>query len=92
MQRMDLDQLTREFRALQQQVNQLQQELAELRASHGSAPASGSAATQLARRNASRLADEVRRRSELHPEPREDTDIDLLIDRLHDLALENGEP
>ena len=79
-----LEELTAALTRLQQRVEALEAELASLRG-RDLTPA-----TQLARRNAERLADEVRRRRETTPEPEEDTDIDLLIDRLHDLALENG--
>jgi hypothetical protein len=41
----------------------------------------------LARRNAERLAGEVQRRAALISDPQEDTELDLLIDRLHELAL-----
>ena len=41
----------------------------------------------LARRNAERLAAEVQRRSALVSDPEDDTELDLLIDRLHELAL-----
>ncbi len=44
----------------------------------------------LARRNAERLAGEVQRRLALAPDPGDDTELDLLIDRLHDLALARG--
>ena len=41
----------------------------------------------LARRNAERLAGGGQRRTALGNDPQEDTELDLLIDRLHDLAL-----
>ena len=41
----------------------------------------------LARRNAERLAGEVQRRAALASDPEDDTELDLLIDRLHELAL-----
>ena len=41
----------------------------------------------LARRNAERLAGEVQRRAALASDPGDDTELDLLIDRLHELAL-----
>jgi len=90
---MDLSELSDELLRLKQRVEQLEEALRELR--HGQrpdAPALPSTASQLVRRNPERLADEVRRLQGLSPEPDDDTDIDLLIDRLHDLALENGAP
>ncbi|MGA0162445.1 MAG: hypothetical protein ACO3JW_11390 [Vulcanococcus sp.] len=81
---LSLEELTAALTRLQQRVEALEAELASLRGRDLSP------STQLARRNAVRLAEEVRRRRETTPEPEEDTDIDLLIDRLHDLALENG--
>ena len=81
---LSLEELTAALTRLQQRVESLEAE----QASHRGRDHSPS--TQLARRNAERLAEEVRRRRETTPEPEEDTDIDLLIDRLHDLALENG--
>jgi hypothetical protein len=51
------------------------------------ANASGSSpAQQLARRNAVRLNHEVLRRTAQGLEAAEDTEVDLLIDRLHDLV------
>ncbi|MEI6359956.1 MAG: hypothetical protein WCO50_06475 [Synechococcus sp. ELA619] len=44
----------------------------------------------LARRNAERLAGEVQRRAALASDPGDDTELDLLIDRLHELALTKG--
>ena len=44
----------------------------------------------LARRNAERLAGEVQRRAALASDPGDDTELDLLIDRLHELALAKG--
>jgi hypothetical protein len=44
----------------------------------------------LARRNAERLAGEVQRRTALASYPGDDTELDLLIDRLHELALAKG--
>jgi hypothetical protein len=90
---MELRELTAEVLRLKQQVAQLEEALRELR--QGQRPDASvlpSAASQLVRRNAERLADEVRRRQSISPEPNDDTDIDLLIDRLHDLALENEGP
>ena len=81
---LSLEELTLALTRLQERVETLEAELASLRG-RDLAPS-----TQLARRNAERLAEEVRRRRESTPEPEDDTDIDLLIDRLHDLALENG--
>ncbi|MCS5705498.1 hypothetical protein NZK27_04765 [Synechococcus sp. FGCU-3] len=46
------------------------------------------------RRNAERLAAEVQRRQAVQPDAgvdgEADTELDLMIDRLHDLALDNG--
>ena len=81
---LSLEELTLALTRLQERVETLELELASLRG-RDLLPS-----TQLARRNAERLAEEVRRRRESTPEPEDDTDIDLLIDRLHDLALENG--
>jgi hypothetical protein len=44
----------------------------------------------LARRNAERLAGEVQRRAALASDLEDDTELDLLIDRLHELALTKG--
>jgi len=44
----------------------------------------------LARRNAERLAGAVQRRTALASDPGDDTELDLLIDRLHELALAKG--
>ena len=81
---LSLEELTLALTRLQERVETLELELASLRG-RDLLPS-----TQLARRNAERLAEEVRRRRESTPEREDDTDIDLLIDRLHDLALENG--
>ena len=81
---LSLEELTLALTRLQERVETLELELASLRGWDLSP------STQLARRNAERLAEEVRRRRESTPEPEDDTDIDLLIDRLHDLALEDG--
>ena len=81
---LSLEELTLALTRLQERVETLELELASLRGRDLSP------STQLARLNAERLAEEVRRRRESTPEPEDDTDIDLLIDRLHDLALENG--
>ena len=81
---LSLEELTLALTRLQERVETLELELASLRGRDLSP------STQLARRSAERLAEEVRRRRESTPEPEDDTDIDLLIDRLHDLALENG--
>jgi len=59
-------------------------------------PAAASATTWLQRPNPQRLAAEVQRRQALQgagPATADidtDTELDLLIDRLHDLALDNG--
>jgi hypothetical protein len=90
--------------ALLTEIQALRLELADLRrqleASRASAPAASSiaaaapAATLLQRRNAERLAAEVQRRQALQADgaadAEPDTELDLLIDRLHDLALDNG--
>jgi|LauGreDrversion4_2_1035121.scaffolds.fasta_scaffold168477_1 hypothetical protein len=89
---------------LQEQMAAIRSDLAELRelvialrqplspeASVPPARLEGSPATLLARRNAERLAGEVQRRTELHVDAELDTETDLLIDRLHDLALELGD-
>ena len=81
---LSLEELTLALTRLQERVETLEAELASVRGRE--LPPS----TQLVRRNAERLAEEVRRRRESTPEPEVDTDIDLMIDRLHDLALENG--
>ena len=81
---LSLEEMTLALTRLQERVETLELELASLRGRDLSP------STQLVRRNAERLAEEVRRRRETTPEPEDDTDIDLLIDRLHDLALENG--
>lgn len=50
-------------------------------------PATAASTAQLlARRNAERLNGEVLRRTALGLDPADDTEVDLLIDRLHDLA------
>ncbi len=53
-------------------------------------PMGSSPSALLARRNAERLAGEVQRRAALASDPGEDTELDLLIDRLHELALAKG--
>ena len=80
---LSLEELTLALTRLQERVETLEAELATVRGRE--LPPS----TQLARRNAERLAEEVRRRRESTPQPEDDTDIDLMIDRLHDLALED---
>lgn len=56
--------------------------------------ASAGTSTWLQRPNAERLAAEVQRRQALQGDGADDaetdTELDLLIDRLHDLALDNG--
>jgi hypothetical protein len=60
-------------------------------ATAGQARAIGSSPSALlARRNAERLAGEVQRRAALISDPEDDTELDLLIDRLHELALTKG--
>ena len=88
---------------LQEQIAAIRTDLAELRQlvmelrqqlnpqAPRPARVEGSPATLLARRNAERLAGEVQRRSELNVDAELDTETDLLIDRLHDLALELGD-
>ena len=53
-------------------------------------PMGASPSALLARRNAERLAGEVQRRAALASDPADDTELDLLIDRLHELALTKG--
>ena len=53
-------------------------------------PMGSSPSALLARRNAERLAGEVQRRAALASDPEDDTELDLLIDRLHELALTKG--
>ena len=90
---------------LQEQMATIRTDLADLRQLvmelrqllSGESPAlparlEGSPATLLARRNAERLAGEVQRRTDLQQDVEPDTETDLLIDRLHDLALELGDP
>ncbi|MCP9915421.1 hypothetical protein [Cyanobium sp. ATX 6F1] len=50
------------------------------------APPATPTTTLLARRNAQRLNDEVLRRTAAGLDPEGDTEVDLLIDRLHDLV------
>lgn len=49
-------------------------------------PQASPASTLLARRKATRLNDEVLRRTSAGLDPEGDTEVDLLIDRLHDLV------
>ena len=53
-------------------------------------PMGASPSALLARRSAERLAGEVQRRAALASDPDDDTELDLLIDRLHELALTKG--
>ena len=53
-------------------------------------PMGASPSALLARRNAERLAGEVQRRAALASDLEDDTELDLLIDRLHELALTKG--
>ena len=81
---------------LQEQMAAIRRDLAELRQQLRAEPLTparleGSPATLLSRRNAERLAGEVQRRTDLHTDAELDTETDLLIDRLHDLALELGD-
>ena len=93
--------LLAEIQGLRHEVAALRAELQAMRP--GSLPAStptiaavasASATTWLQRPNAERLAAEVQRRQALHLDGADagdtDTELDLLIDRLHDLALDNG--
>lgn len=73
-----LDGLTAEIRALRQEIRDLRVLVLQL-------------AGGQARRQAERLAGEVQRRQALGGDPGKDPELDLLIDRLHDLALE-GQP
>jgi hypothetical protein len=77
------------------ELRQLVMELRQLLSGESPAPPArleGSPATLLARRNAERLAGEVQRRTDLQQDVEPDTETDLLIDRLHELALELGDP
>ena len=88
------------IQALLAEIQGLRVELAalrvELQALHPAPDAlqPSSASTWLQRPNAERLAAEVQRRQALHLDGADagetDTELDLLIDRLHDLALDNG--
>jgi hypothetical protein len=86
----DLRALRRELRELRSLVLELRDGLLAGQSPALQAPsAAGGAATLLARRNAERLAGEVQRRQALGQEAEADTEMDLLIDRLHDLALDS---
>lgn len=97
--------LLEEVQGLRRELGELRNELRVLRAAVpapapaplepvATTPAQASASTWLQRRNPERLAAEVQRRQavQVHAggDGDPDTDLDLLIDRLHDLALENG--
>ena len=97
--------LLQEVQGLRRELGELRNELQVLRAAVpapasappvpvASTPGQPSASTWLQRRNAERLAAEVQRRQAVQVDAGgdgdPDTDLDLLIDRLHDLALENG--
>lgn len=93
--------LTAELRGLRQELGELRQELGEFRhdqrqfqqalATLAESTAAGSAprSTPLAAQ-AERLNQEVWRRIQAGQSSESHTDMDLLIDRLHDLALEDG--
>jgi hypothetical protein len=88
--------LQEQMAAIRTDLAELRQLVMELRQQLGAEAPSparleGSPATLLSRRNAERLAGEVQRRTDLHTDAELDTETDLLIDRLHDLALELGD-
>jgi hypothetical protein len=93
--------LLAELQGLRQEVAELRLELRNARQPAVAAsptppalPASATATTWMQRRNAERLAAEVQRRKALLPDAavdgESDTELDLMIDRLHDLALDHG--
>lgn len=91
----ELAALRAEIASLRQVVSSLVQALGhhppETAVSHpavsATLPATAASTAQLlARRNAERLNGEVLRRTALGLDPADDTEVDLLIDRLHDLA------
>ena len=85
--------LLAEIQGLRLDVAALRSELQAQRPP-AAAPQPSSATTWLQRPNAERLAAEVQRRQALQLDGADagdtDTELDLLIDRLHDLALDNG--
>ena len=93
--------LLAELQGLRQEVAELRLELRNARQPAVAAsptppalPASATATTWMQRRNAERLAAEVQRRKAVLPDAavdgESDTELDLMIDRLHDLALDHG--
>lgn len=90
--------LLAEIQALRLEVAELRQELRGVRpplVEPAPAPSSAvSASSWMQRRNAERLSAEVQRRQAVQPDAgvdgEADTELDLMIDRLHDLALDNG--
>lgn len=85
----DLTALRRELRELRGIVLELRDGVLAGQSPARQAPSAvGGAAALFARRNAERLAGEVQRRHALGHEDEADTEMDLLIDRLHDLALD----
>jgi len=92
-----LDALATEIRALRQEIRDLRVLVLQLASApvspataHGSGPGPSTSqpANPLARRQAEQLASAVQQRQALGGDPEQDTELDLLIDRLHDLALE----
>ena len=96
--RLTLGTLTADLQALRQELGALRADLRKLHATVEQAVEQLAAAQEprafsapapsalLARRNAERLNAEVMRRSARGVEPGSDTELDLLIDRLHELS------